>query len=199
MAVIGELLFWRRDGVDLDSVLRHQGDAGVKQAVEALPEKDVAAETDETLVQRVLTKTAVAPLAVAFDSGDAQVVEIMVNAQTVFGEQIRAKGLRATKAFSFTGDAELWHLRTNPYDMNPPRGVVDRRKVTVGMEVRDHEGNQAAAHIEDSVRRIKECLQRQEAQIATFNATLPGLILPVIHRRRQTLSKAADLLKKLQG
>jgi hypothetical protein len=199
MAVLGELLFWRRDGVDLDGVLRHQGDAGVRQAVEALTEGEMTTASDDVLVQRLLTKTEVVPLAVAFEKGEAQVAEITVDTQSEFGGRIRIKGLRATKTFPFTGDADLWHLKTNPYDLNPPRGIVDRRVVTVGIEVRDHEGNQAAAYIEESIARIKEYMQRQETQIAGFKSRLPSLILPVIHRRRQTLGKAADLLNKLQG
>ncbi len=199
MAVLGELLFWRRDNVDLDAMLRHRGDAGVRREVEALAEQVFTTESDDTLVERVLAKTRIAPLVVSFDDGKAHVAEIMVDVTTVFGERARVKGLRATKVFPFTGEPDLWQLRSNPYDMNPPRGMVDRHALTVGMEVRDHEGDQAAAHIEDSVRRIKEYLQRQEVQIAEFNARLPNLILPMIQRRRQTLSKAADLLKKLQG
>ena len=199
MTVLGELLFWRRDNVDLDAMLRHQGDAGVRLVVEAVAEQVVTTESDDTLVERVLAKTRIAPLEVEFDDGKANVAETMVDITTMFGERVRVKGLRATKAFPFTGQIDLWHLRTNPYDMNPPRGTVDHSLLTVGMEVQDHDGDQVAAHIEDSVRRIKEYLQRQEAQITAFNARLPSLILPMIQRRRQTLSKASDLLKKLQG
>jgi hypothetical protein len=199
MSVLGELLFWRRDGADLDGALRHQGEAGLQGLVDALSEGDLRTETDDALIQRISAKASISPLRVLFDQGEPDVREIMIETENVFREGIRVKGLRATKSFPFSGDTELWHLRTNPYDMNPPRGIVDRRAVTVGMEVRDHEGNQAAAHIEDSVRRIKECLQRQEAQIAAFNVRLPGLALPMIHRRRQALDKASDLLKKLQG
>lgn len=199
MAVVGELLFFRRNGVDLDAVLRHQGDAGVSQVVEGLSEREIRETADDVLVQAVVVKTQIAPLVVNWEEGKAGVTEIMLDTVNMFQERIRVKGLRATKTFSFSGDPDLWYLRTNPYDMNPPRGEIGGRRLTVGMEVRDHEGDQAAAHIESSVRVIKEWLQRQEAQIATYNATVPARALSLIVQRRTRLGNASDLLKKLQG
>ncbi len=199
MGAVGELLFWRRDGVDLDAVLRHQGGARIAQAVEGLSEQDIREAADEVLVQAVVARKRISPLAVNWDEGKANVTEIMLDTTNMFGEPVRVKGLRATKTFLFSGDADLWHLRTNPYDFNPPRGVVTGRTLTVGLEVRDHEGDQATAHIESSVRSIKEWLQRQEAQVALYNAAIPARALSLIAKRRETLGKVSDLLKKLQG
>jgi hypothetical protein len=199
MAVLGELLFFRRDQVDLDTVLRHQSDAGVREAVDQLPDSAFAQHTDEEITEQVAITVRIAPLALAFESAKADVEEATVEANNIFGERARLKGLRATKAIPFTGDANLWHLRTNPFDHNPPRGEVRGKTVVVGMEVPEQQGDQAVAYIEEALTKIKEWLKRQEAQLAAFNDGLPARVLPYVAQRRARLDKATDLRRKLQG
>jgi hypothetical protein len=198
MAVVGELLFFRRDQVDLDAVLRHQGDAAV-QLVDQLPESAFIKHTDDELVAQVAAKARIAPLALALDAAKADVEETTVDVDSVFGERLRVKGLRATKTIPFTGDADLWHLRTNPYDFNPPHGEVQGKNIVVGVEVPEQQSDQAVIHIDDTIRKINEWLQRQDIQLKAFNGSLPTRILPLVQQRRARLGKAADLLKKLQG
>jgi hypothetical protein len=199
MAVLGDLLFHRRDGVDLDTKLRHQGDAGIRKLVEQLPESDFTTASDDTLTARIVSEATIHPLQVSLDAGEPHVEAVTMRVRTMFGDQIQVKGLRATKSFPFTGDRTLWYLRTNSYDFNPPHGTIDQRNLVLGIEVQEHEGDQAAAHIENSIRVIKEWLQRQEAQIAAFNASLPARVLPLVQQRRGRLGRATDLLKRLQG
>lgn len=199
MSVVGELLFHRRDQVDLDAVLRHQAQEGVRQIVDGLPDAAFTKHTDDELTAQVVIKVRVAPLALDLDSAKPAVQETTVDVNSVFGERLRMRGLRATKAIPFTGDADLWHLRTNPYDFNPPYGEVRGKTIVVGMEVPEQQGDQAATHINDAIAKIQEWLKRQAAQITAFNDSLPAHVLPQVQQRRARLDKAADLLKKLQG
>jgi hypothetical protein len=199
MAVLGGLLFFRRDGVDLDHMLRHQGDAVIRGLIERLPDADFDSRSDEELVVQITASTRVQPLEVAFDKATADVKEVTLDINDMFGDRARVKGLRATKKIPFTGDRNLWELRTNPYDTNPPRGEVMGQAVVIGMEVPEHEAGQAASYIDDTIARMKEYLERQRTQIAAFNASLPARVPAHIHRRRSSRGKAAELLKKLQG
>jgi hypothetical protein len=198
MSYVGDLLFYRRDRVDLDAVLRHRGETKVRELVDGLSESAVANHTDEQLTQEVYKAAQLTPLSVDFDRATAAVTEVPLETNSAFGQRVRVKGLRATKTIPFTGDANLWHLLTNPHDMNPPHGSVSRQNVVIGINVREHEGDQASAYISDTVTRIKTYLGRQAEQIDAFNKTLPVRIKPILQQRRSRLNSAADLLKKLQ-
>jgi hypothetical protein len=198
MAVLGELLFFRRDQMDLDTVLRNQGDRGLQQAVDDLPNTAFSKHNDE-LVALILTKSQISPLVVRLEDAKSGVEEVQVDITDIFGERARVKGLRATKAIPFSGDADLWHLRPNQYDFNPPRAEVRGKTIVIGMEVREQEADQAVAHIDSTITKIHQYIQRQEDQLSVFNTNLPAQILPRLEQRRGRLGTAADLLKKLQG
>jgi hypothetical protein len=198
MSYVGDLLFVRRDRVDLDAVLRHRAEVKVRELVDEIPDSDFANQTDEQLTQEVYQRASLMPLDVAFDKATPGVREISLETNSVFGERVRVKGLRATKSIPFTGNSDLWHLLTNPHDMNPPHGSVTEQTVVIGIDVREQEGEQAKAYINDTIGRIKAYLERQAAQLETFNRGLSGRIKPVVQQRRTRLAGAADLLKKLQ-
>jgi hypothetical protein len=197
MAVLGELLFCR-DGTDLDALLRHQADEVLRQVVDGLPNLLFASKSDDEIAAQVMTAVRIAPLVLDFTAAKADVRETTVEV-TDYGRCLRVTGLRATKTIPFTGNPDLWHLRTNSYDYNPPRGEVRRSTIVVGMEVVEQQADKAVAHIGEAITRIKQYLQRQEAQLTAFDASLPAQVMPQVQQRRQRLDKAADLRRKLQG
>ncbi|ADZ65809.1 hypothetical protein BRUCa_0724 [Brucella melitensis] len=77
-----------------------------------------------------------------------------------------------------------------------PRGEVYGGSVTIGMAVRENEGEAAANHINSTLEQIEEYLARQKAQLDPFNAALPGLLLPLVKARRDRRNSAQDLLDK---
>lgn len=83
--------------------------------------------------------------------------------------------------------------------MNPPRGEVSGDKLIIGIEVAAQKADEAARYIEDTIAEIPEYLQRQEAQLAPYNAGLAGHAMQWIKMRRARLGSANDLLKKLGG
>jgi hypothetical protein len=201
MTVIGELLFYRRDQVDLDAVLRHQVEQ-LRGKVDALPADLFSKKSDEEIAKQIAEQEALHPLTIDFNAGKASVRECVIEVHDQFGFErgpVRVQGLAATKSFPFNGDPELWHLRTNPWGMNPPRGDVQGNDLVIGIEVRANEADQAARYIDETVARIPEYLQRQEAQIAKHNASLAMNAMRWISLRRQRLGTASDLLKKLNS
>jgi hypothetical protein len=197
MSNLGEFLFFRRDRVDLDAYLHHRADVTVRAIVDGIPEAQFATQTDEELMEQVLGRARVVPLDVSFERARPSVQEIPLDVNTVFGERLRVKGLRATKAIPFAGDPNLWHLLTNPHDSNPPHGIVQGMNVIVGVDVREQDTDQAASYINDAIAKMKTYLGRQAAQIEAFNAALPTRIAPAVQQRRARLGNAASLLSKL--
>lgn len=201
MAALGDLLFYRRDQVGLDDVLRHQVGL-LREKVDALPDKLFSEKTDEEIAQYIAKKHALEPLSVDFAAAKANVQETQVEVQDQFGLNrgpIRVPGLLATKSIPFKGDPELWSLRTNPFNMNPPHGEVRGNMLIIGIAVPAQQTDEAARYIERTIAQIPEYLQRQEAQIAQHNASLAAASMQWIRARRQRLGSASDLLKKLGG
>jgi hypothetical protein len=202
MAVLGDLLFYRRDQVDLDHVLRHQVEL-LRQKVDALPDTFFAQKTDEEIANHIATEAAIEPLQVDFANAVAAVREVQVERRDDFGfdrgRGVHVPGLQATKTIRFKGDKALWHLRTNPFNMNPPHGDVRADTVVVGISVPAHAADEAARYIDETLARIPEYLQRQKAQIDAHNAGLARQAMQWVTVRRGRLSQASDLLEKLGG
>jgi hypothetical protein len=201
MAALGELLFYRRDQVGLDDVLRHQVEL-LRGKVDALPDELFSAKSDEGIAQHLAKENAVEPLSVDFAAAKPNVQETQVEVQDQFGFNrgpVRVSGLLATKSIPFKGDAALWHLRTNPYTMNPPRGDVRGNMLVIGIAVPAQQADEAARYIERTIGQIPEYLERQAAQIAQHNASLAAASMQSIRARRQRLGSASDLIKKLGG
>ncbi|MDF3813229.1 MULTISPECIES: hypothetical protein [Rhodopseudomonas] len=201
MAVLGELLFYRRDRVGLDDVLRHQVDL-LRGRVDELPDELFANNTDEEVAAHVAGKCAIQSLKLDLAAAKANVEEVQVEVHDRWGYErgpIRVPGLRATKSIPFTGEEDLWRLRTNPWNMNPPRGDIRGRNLIIGIEVAAQQADEAAKYIEDTIAQLLEYLQRQAAQLAPYNAGLAGNAMQWIKMRRARLGTANDLLKKLGG
>lgn len=199
MAVFGDLLFYRRDQVGLDDVLRHQVEL-LHGKVDALPDKIFSEKSDDEIARLVAREHAVEPLVVDFDAAIPNVQETQVEVRDSFGFDrgaVRVPCLLATKSIPFKGDPELWRLRTNPYSLNPPRGEIRGSKLVIGIAVPAQQADEAAHYIDQTIKQIPEYLQRQEAQIATHNASLAGHAMQWIKLRRERLGSASDLLKKL--
>jgi hypothetical protein len=201
MAVIGELLFYRQDRVDLDAVLRHHVTL-LRDKVDSLPEQLFSQKTDEEIADQLAASEAIEPLRVDFASAKAQVEEVQVEVHDQFGFErgpIRVPGLRATKTIPFRGDRDLWHLRTNPFNLNPPRGEVRGQSLVIGIEVPAQQADEAKRYIDQAMESLPEYLERQKAQIEAHNARIAANAIPLIQQRRSRLSQASDLLKKLQS
>ena len=201
MAALGELLFYRRDQVDLDGVLRAQ-EQQLRSKIDGLSEADLRQRSAEEIAQSLAASEAIEPLRLDFDSAEAAVAETQLEVHDQFGFHqgpIRVAGLRATKSIPFTGDPALWRLRTNPFDLNPPRGEVRGRKLVVGIEVPTQRFDEAKRYIDETVAALPEWLARSQAQVEAHNARIFAIALPIVQQRAARLGQAADLLKKLQS
>lgn len=67
MAVLGDLLFYRRDQVALDDVLRHQVEL-LRDRVDALPDKLFTEKSDEEIAAHVAKESMIQALKVDFEA-----------------------------------------------------------------------------------------------------------------------------------
>jgi hypothetical protein len=201
MGVIGELLFFsgfRR--ASLSDVLRHNLQQVVADAVERLPASDFGAKADAELAAAVAASCKVEPLQLQLEKaeGGAEPTQLTVQ-DRFFGGSATVQGLEITKSIPFAGDAELFELQPNQFDMNPPRGEVRGDRLVIGMTVRQQAAEEAIRYIEDTVRDVEKYIGWQADVIADHNAQLTGAALAAVQRRRATLSTASDIAKRLSG
>lgn len=201
MVPIGELLFWNQRGAELDDALRHSADK-LRAWVDQLSEKLFDEKTDDEIASDLAVSEAIHPLELDLDSATPEVreTEIEVNDDYGFrgGGRLRVAGLEATKSIAFTGDPELWKLRPNPFDLNPPRGIIRGNRLIVGIGVREQQGDEAKRYIDSAIATVVTNLNRQRAQIQAHNNSIARVALPWIQQRRSRRGKASDLLNKLK-
>ncbi len=200
MAVLGDLLFYRRDQVDLDTALRAQAEQ-LRGKVDALPDRIFRERTDQEITQELAVSEAIEPLTLDFTQAKAAVSEVEVEVEDQFGFRrgpVRIAGLRVTKTIPFTGDPELWGLRTNPYNHNPPRGEVRDGSLIIGIEVSAQQPDEAKRYIDGTIGALPEWLGRSRAQVEAHNARIASMVMLFVQQRRARLAQASDLLKKLQ-
>lgn len=197
MSVLGELLFYKRNGPTLDDYLRHRGSVELDAAVNRLPESVFSTKADEEIVAHVMREISMAPLELFLDRAQNEVSEVPVEVRDIFsGGTVRVNGLRATKSIPFRGMRDLWWMQTNPYDMNPPRGTVRGNDLELGIEVRAGEDAAVPEYVNSTIANVLECIGRQAAQIAAFNSALPPGIASAVSGRRTRLNAASALKNK---
>lgn len=201
MAVHGDLLFYAGFGkrATLSDVLRHNLDAGVRDQVDRLTDAEFNAHDDAALAAMVAANCKAEPIVLKLHDavGGAEPTKVMVD--DFFGGRVSVDGIDVTKAIPFEGDPNLFELQPDQFDLNPPRGTVSGKKLTLGMEVRQSDAEVAVRHIQETLAQVEKCLARQAQAIDAYNAALPGAALPFIQRRRSVLGVASDIASRLSG
>jgi hypothetical protein len=197
MSVLGELLFYKRNGPTLDDYLRYRGSEELEAVVNRLPESVFATKTDEEVVAQVVREISMAPLEIFLNRAQNEVSEVPVDVRDIFsGGTVRVNGLRASKSIPFQGMRDLWWMQTNPYDLNPPRGAVRGSDLELGIEVRAGEDAAVAEYVSSTIANIVECIGRQAVQIAAFNNALAPNVARAVGSRRTRLNAANALKNK---
>lgn len=104
MAVVGEILFYRRNGVDLDAVIRDKTN-GLRNVVDALPERVFSQQTDEQIAEGIAKSERIEPLELDFGAAVPKVEETQIERRgDDYGFRqgpVRIPALRATKTIPF--------------------------------------------------------------------------------------------------
>jgi hypothetical protein len=198
MSIIGELLFFNRNGASVSDYARHfQGQ--LREKVAAVPQNVFDGKTDDEVVEIVTAEMRMQPLEVEFDKAEKDVQETTMEVRDHFsyGETVEVPALRATKSLPFRGDAGLWTVGTGTWSSSMPQGEVSGNKLVVGMVVRTDRAGDAKAHIDSTMKEIEGYLAQQRQQIDAYNASLPGQIQPLVEERRGRRGAASALLDQL--
>ena len=171
----------------------------MRAAVDRLTPINFGNASDDELVAGIVEQCAVTPLNLNLAEAKGEVTETSLERQNLWGETGTIKGLKVTKVVPFDGEAALFGLQPSSSDLNPPRGIVRGKTVSVGMAVAEHETEAAVGYIDEMVASIQQYISWQSDAVEQHNASLPGLARALIAERRARLSKASDLASRLGG
>jgi hypothetical protein len=205
---IADLLFVK---YDLDDNIRNFL-SSIHLLVDEIPEDQFHISSDDDIVRSIKSKKEMSPVEL---HEDRKVMDQSETKMDVAGWPGRyfsddrgpclVPGTRVTVTIPFTGDAQLWHAKTNPYNYNPPRGEIRSHRNTDqgGNLVLDFtrptdEGPEVFKGLfEETLVSIRQYLTWSKEQIVRYNNELEAHIRPAIAARRARLkqqSGIADLL-----
>lgn len=179
--LIGEPLF--RQG-DLGEYLRQQ-----VAAIEPYVSKNVTSSdlerSDVEIAEALLREAKIDPLVIDFDNPSRNVEEARVRVHDMFDGVVEIDGVRATKAFRFTGESDLFRFRPNRWS-NSPHGVIRNGQVVIGIEGRN-DADAIKGEIDRQESSLREHAENSSAQVAEHNAALEQQLIEAVARRRDRL------------
>ncbi|MCW2318849.1 hypothetical protein M2322_004418 [Rhodoblastus acidophilus] len=187
MMMFGEALFRKSE---LSDYLRQQA-ASIEQHVGKNVREADLSEPDEMIVSKLLEQAVVSPLHVDFENPTKDAQEHPLLVSDGFGGTVKINGVRATRAFAFTGDKNLFELRPNRWG-DYPRGELRRNLVVVGVEGRP-DAELLKQEMDRQETALREYVSNSTAEINVHNEALAGKILDAVKRRRAQLSKIENL------
>lgn len=107
------------------------------------------------------------------------------------------KGTEITVKIPFKGPTDLFQVRPQSFNLNPPRGEIRGREVHLIQVRTDNNAAAVKTEYERTVQDIKQHLSWLEASIIDFNSKLGQQVRALINERRQTLKSAADMVASI--
>jgi trehalose-6-phosphate synthase len=199
MSIIGEMLFYNRNGSSVSDYARHF-QSKLPEAVAKVPQADFDRKSDDEIVELVAAEMSMQPLEVDLAGAQKDVQETTLSVRDQYGFSdgpVAVPALRATKSMPFKGDAGLWKVSTGSWSTNMPRGEVRGSKLVVGIVVRTERAADAKEHIDSTIQQIQHYVAQLQVQIDIYNDSLPGQIRPLVEERRSRRGAASALLDDL--
>lgn len=197
-----DYLFFKHD---LDAGMRNEL-SQVQKYVNDISEQTFVSSTDAELRDEVRRSLAT-PLAIDEDAKTmlSENIQIDVTGDPMRmgfadGRRILILGLRIRVSIPFTGDADLWQCRTNPYSSTFPRGEIQRGQdgdggtlVLTVQQPADLPAEGIKSALEAKLAEIRQCVYRQQDQFKQHQPLVGPAIDGAISNRRALLGKRNDL------
>lgn len=195
---------------DLDATMRNQL-KDVSGKVGTIPRDQFLSTSEETLHEHLFSSMSPEPLILYEDRMEMEEEEVNIDVtndpmRNPFGDRgpILIPGIKVTVSIPWTGEAQLWNMKTNPYNLNPPSGRI-RMKDNKGIGYLDISAGQSSdepqinlkTEIDNAIENVKKCVERQKVQIEQHNKELSREIGEAIQRRRENLKKNEGLSELL--
>jgi hypothetical protein len=107
------------------------------------------------------------------------------------------KGTEITVKVPFKGAPDLFQVRPQTFNLNPPRGEIMGSEVHLTQVRTDNNPAAVKAEYEQSLQSIMQHLSWLETSITDFNSKIGQQVQAVVSQRRQTLKSAADMVASI--
>ena len=190
---------------DLANQLRARQDTA-RLAVDDIPEEQFLISSDQEIVDHIVSKFSVQPLALQEDTITMDQSETRVD---VSGDPMRfsplgrngpflVSGTRVDINVPFVGEDWLLRCRTSTWSTAFPCAQVNRGALRISISLpHDVDRKQFKEHYERELNLIKQYVERSHSEVVAYNESLPQLAGQAIASRRERLSKHAGVAAML--
>jgi hypothetical protein len=105
------------------------------------------------------------------------------------------KGTEIVVKIPFKGAPDLFQVRPQSFNLNPPRGEIRSHEVHLVQVRTDNNAAAVKAEYERTLHDIRQHLSWLEASITDFNSKIGQQVQALITQRRQTLKSAAEMVE----
>lgn len=185
-----ELLFVTHD---LDHSLRSTI-LKMQQEIEALGENKLLNTAVDDLKQYLIEKYSVTPITLLLDQwyADHQDAPVDVRHDQMRWIDDRSRpamvpGERVEVRIPFEGEAELFYLKANTFNMNPPRAAIEKNELVLRYESPTDHPQEIRPLVDRALADIGQHLEWQRGMINAHNSGLPTAAEQAIQQRRERL------------
>ena len=184
------LLFY---GQDLGEVLRERQRQALAE-IDGLDPDRLLGMVGEDLVDYIADKFGFEALSLSEDEVEASVVDTKKDIRWDLGRDIRDRSrpfyVPATLAelhIPFTGESELFGCQASHYTLNPPRGAVGTREITVSVDASGQDSTSVRAALDRMLSSIREHIAWTNADVEKHNDQLRQVASARIEARKKKL------------
>ncbi|MDV4182959.1 hypothetical protein R1521_31070 [Rhizobium brockwellii] len=185
--IIGNVLFGKGN---LGAFLRREVDA-IDDHVRGNVTAAELEMDDDALTAAMMADAKVGSLSVDFENPERNTEEIKVVVSDHFGSA-NIDGVRVTKSFAFSGNADLFDLAPSKYDSSRPRGVLEYGRVKIVYEGR-RDPDAIKNSFADQEAQLRRYLEWSKEEVDAHDQNLPRRLKAAIEQRRKVLGEIGKL------
>ena len=202
-----EHLFYEGDLSNITRGLPEQ----VRKKVDEISKDQFLNTPEDDLVSHCIEVLQIEPLTIYKDRMEREHSETKVD---VSGDFRRAtcgdgpcyiSGIQITVSLPFTGDASLWRISPHDLFMSPrPLGHIISRQINSGIVYMnfefptDEQADQIKKRVEENLRYLENCIDRQRQEIDQYNNMLPNAVRQSVKSRRKRIEQHEKIAQILE-
>jgi len=110
------------------------------------------------------------------------------------GQPFYIRGTEITFCVPFKGDPDLFLVRPQTFNLNPPRGEVQGHEIHLRYIRTDNNAAALKAEYQNTLQSIRQHLSWLEQSVSSFNANIGQQTQNLVAQRRQSLDATADMV-----
>jgi hypothetical protein len=163
----------------------------LQRSIETIARNEILSVSEEDLVVHLISRFKVNELQLHRDRAHLEQAEIQINLSgdpwrdVLPGSPAKVPGIQVSVVVPFSGDAELFRLRSNQWSTSVPRARVGSDEIVLGYAERQIDADAMRSRIERYLDHIEQWIRFQSGPINDFNSQLDQRARELIAARRE--------------